>query len=70
VAGRRERLNFATVKILRAMNIRTRLVILILAVLVPAFAAGAIAVWFIYTEQQRARGKSGGSFAFFVAADR
>ncbi|TFW09944.1 response regulator [Oxalobacteraceae bacterium OM1] len=39
------------------MRIQTRLLILVYSVLVPAFAAGAIAVWLVYTEQKQAQEK-------------
>lgn len=40
------------------MHIRGRLVLLVSAVLIPAFAAAALAVWFIYTEEQHAQEKN------------
>ncbi|NEX61923.1 hybrid sensor histidine kinase/response regulator [Noviherbaspirillum galbum] len=40
------------------MRIRTRLLVLVLSVLVPAFIAAMFAVWFVYTEQQDAQRKS------------
>jgi signal transduction histidine kinase/CheY-like chemotaxis protein len=40
------------------MDIRTRLLILVLSLLLPAFAAGGIAVWFVYTEQKHAQEES------------
>ena len=41
-----------------AMSIRLRLILLIASVLLPAFAAGAIAVWFVYSEEQDAQERS------------
>ncbi|MBQ5946990.1 ATP-binding protein [Massilia sp. ST3] len=40
------------------MSIRLRLILLIASVLLPAFAAGAIAVWFVYAEEQGAQERS------------
>ncbi|MEH6435837.1 hybrid sensor histidine kinase/response regulator [Massilia sp. DD77] len=40
------------------MSIRLRLILLIASVLLPAFAAGAIAVWFVYAEEQDAQERS------------
>lgn len=40
------------------MRIRTRLLVLVLSVLIPAFMAAALAVWFVYTEQQEAQKRS------------
>jgi signal transduction histidine kinase len=37
------------------MRIRTRLLILILAILVPAFIAAVLAVWYVYQEERRAQ---------------
>jgi len=37
------------------MRIRTRLLILILAILVPAFLAAVLAVWYVYQEERRAQ---------------
>lgn len=37
------------------MRIRTRLLVLVLSVLIPAFIAAALAVWFVYKEQQEAQ---------------
>ncbi|MET0962251.1 MAG: cache domain-containing protein [Noviherbaspirillum sp.] len=39
------------------MRIRTRLLYLILSILLPAFLAASLAVWFVYKEQQRAQEK-------------
>jgi signal transduction histidine kinase len=40
------------------MNIRSRLIQLIMSVLLPAFIAGAVAVWYVYFEQQRDQERS------------
>jgi signal transduction histidine kinase/CheY-like chemotaxis protein len=40
------------------MRIRTRLLVLVLSVLIPAFIAAILAVWFVYTEEQEAQRKS------------
>lgn len=40
------------------MNIRSRLIVLVLSVLLPAFAAGGMAVWFVYAKQLRAQEES------------
>jgi CheY-like chemotaxis protein len=37
------------------MNIRSRLIFLVACVLLPAFGAGAISVWYVYAEEQRAQ---------------
>ena len=37
------------------MRIRTRLLILILTILVPAFIAAVLAVWYVYQEERRAQ---------------
>lgn len=37
------------------MRIRTRLLLLILAILVPAFIAAVLAVWYVYQEERRAQ---------------
>ncbi|SNS50611.1 Histidine kinase-, DNA gyrase B-, and HSP90-like ATPase [Noviherbaspirillum humi] len=39
------------------MTIRTRLIALVLSVMLPAFLASALAVWFVYTEQKLAQDK-------------
>ncbi len=39
------------------MRIRTRLLVLILSILLPAFLAASLAVWFVYKEQQQAQEK-------------
>jgi len=39
------------------MLIRNRLLILILSVLIPSFAAAGLAVWFVYQEQQQAQSR-------------
>ena len=40
------------------MRIRTRLLVLALSILLPAFAAAGLAVWYVYAEQQAAQAKS------------
>lgn len=40
------------------MRIRTRLLVLVLSVLIPAFIAAILAVWFVYNEEQEAQRKS------------
>jgi signal transduction histidine kinase len=37
------------------MNIRSRLIILVACVLLPAFGAGVISIWYVYAEEQRAQ---------------
>jgi signal transduction histidine kinase len=37
------------------MNIRSRLIFLVACVLLPAFGAGAISIWYVYAEEQRAQ---------------
>src|SRR6476619_5784131 len=40
------------------MRIRTRLLTLALSILIPAFLSCAVAIWFVYGEQQQAQEKS------------
>jgi signal transduction histidine kinase/CheY-like chemotaxis protein len=55
------------------MRFRSRLFILVLSVLVPALAASALAVWYVYTEEQkgqeRAVGEAARSFALMVGKE-
>ncbi|WP_166888358.1 response regulator [Massilia sp. CCM 8734] len=39
------------------MNIRTRLLKLVLAILIPAFVSAAIAVWYVYDQQREEQGQ-------------
>lgn len=55
------------------MRFRNRLFLLVLSVLVPALAASALAVWYVYTEQQkgqeRAVGEAARAFALMVGKE-
>ena len=52
------------------MRFRTRLLVLVLAVLVPAFASGVLAVWYVYAQehadQERSVGESARALAMLV----
>lgn len=50
-----------------SITIRTRIVLLVLSILLPAFIAAVVAVWFVYTEQQQAQEQSLGEAARALA---
>jgi hypothetical protein len=40
------------------MRVRNRLLLLVLSILIPAFIAAAVAVWYVYQEQEKSQEKA------------